>query len=115
MKRIIIFVCLIAFVSCKGKKENIPENILTPSKMTDVLVDVNILEASLGLNVIQPNDTLLKDTSLFYNVFENNQITNKQYDESMDYYMKHPELLNEIYDSVLVKLDAEKKDTLNKK
>lgn len=105
---IIIPVLLIATFSCNLKREEIPENILIPSKMTDVLVDVNILEASIGLNLIKENDTISKDTNLFYNVFENNRITKKQYDESMNYYMHHPELLNEIYDSVLVRLDAEK-------
>ena len=82
--------------------------------MTDVLVDVHILEASMGLNMIRHNDTLHNDTNLFYNVFENNHITKKQYDESMEYYMKHPELLNDVYDSVLVRLDADK-DTVQKK
>ena len=82
--------------------------------MTEVLVDVHILEAATGLNVIQQNDTTHKDTNMFYNVFENNQVSKKQYDESMDYYMKHPDLLNQIYDSVIATLD-EVKDTLKKK
>ena len=109
MNRLITIVCSIALISCGSKKEtNIPETILPLAKMADVLVDVNILEASLGLNVILEKDTAHKDTNLFFNVFESHQITQNQYNESMNFYMNNPELLHQIYDSVLVKLDAEK-------
>lgn len=111
MNRLILLFYLVVFISCGGEeKYTIPENILQPSKMTDVLVDVHILEATLGLNVMQKKDTIA--AALFYDVFKNNQVTKEQYDESMDYYMQHPDLLNTLYDSVLVKLDKVAKDTL---
>ncbi len=111
MKRIILFFYLTAMLSCKEKKDmTIPENIIAKDKMTAVLLDVHILEASMGLNMIRTNDTIKSDTNLFYTVFENHQITKKQYDESMDFYMKNPKLLDEVYDSVLVKLEEKKKN-----
>jgi hypothetical protein len=114
MNKLLVFLAFVCLLACKPKKEDsIPENILPKEKMIPVLADVQVLESLMSLNMLQVSD-VSKDTVLFYDIFKNNNITKKQYDESMIFYKDHPLLLNEIYDSVLVRL-SDKKDALMKK
>lgn len=104
MRRSLLLFCSLSFIfSCISKKESVPENIISKEKMISVLLDVHLLESSINLSYIKPQ---LKgnDTTAFYNVFKNNNITKTEYEESLVFYKSRPKLLNEIYDSVLVKI-----------
>jgi len=105
MNRLFFLTCLVVFISCKNKNQaEIPSNILSKDEMVGVLTDVYILESSVDLNLVS-GSVNKKDSSLFYDVFTNNKVTKKQYEESLAFYKIHPELLNEIYDSVLTSLN----------
>ena len=115
MSRFFFLACIAFLISCKNNnQQEIPENILSKNQMIGILSDVYILESSINLNMV--STTINKgDSSLFYNVFENNKITKKQYEESLAFYKTHPELLNEIYDSVLTSFNQKKAEEMGKK
>jgi hypothetical protein len=104
MCRFFFVISLFFLISCKqNKPDEIPENILAKDKMILVLTDMHILESAINLNLVSANFTA-NDSVMFYNVFENNHTSKKQYEESLNFYKSHPKLLNELYDSVLVLL-----------
>ncbi|MFH1004145.1 MAG: DUF4296 domain-containing protein [Bacteroidota bacterium] len=100
-----IYICLFIsiMISCQQKKSDIiPDNILSKEKMTKVLTDIHIAEAQTNLYIM--NDTAFKDTIGFQKIFSINQITKKQYEESLSFYIDHPIMLNEIYEEVVNEL-----------
>jgi len=112
MLRFFFPVIVLILISCSGnKREKIPATILPEDKMTSILVDIHLLQSAITLNLVKASPGK-NDTVMFYNIFENNNITQKQFEESLDFYKTRPTLLNEVYDSVLVVLsrkEAEEK------
>lgn len=102
--------CLLAFVYClltvscgeAEKQVAIPKNILPKDKMTQVLVDVHLAEAEASFRTLP--DSTSKEPVNLQKTFSKNSITKQQFDESMTFYIDHPELLDSVYVQVLNEL-----------
>ena len=121
--RIVLFITgLSIFLSSCGNKTvvEIPSSVLSQEKLVRVMVDMQLMEAALSLGVVNANIKTMNDTLAMYNVFQKDSITKTQYDESMKFYSQHPEILNKIYDDVIIELtkkqakDRNPSDTLPK-
>lgn len=95
--------CLL-FFSCghKDKSVAIPTNILSKEKMARVITDVHLADAETNFHLL-PDSTKKKPIN-FQKVFEKDTITKQQYEESLSFYMDHPELLNAVYEDVVNEL-----------
>jgi hypothetical protein len=74
--------------------------------MVDLLVDIQLTEASIRLvidSASNVNDTT-ELRSQFAAVFNRNNVTPDEFNESLDYYMEHVDQLDEIYNEVIAKL-----------
>jgi hypothetical protein len=87
---------MLVFLSC-GKKETVPEDILSQDQMVSVLSELYILEnkiSSLGVT----RDSL---TQIFGamkgKVFEKSGVSDSTFSKSLNYYVDHPKNLEEIY------------------
>jgi hypothetical protein len=107
------FILLIALLgaSCGSILNSKPSGTLSEKKMTDVLVDIHLTEATMKIG----NDSLarINDTTQirqrFAEVFIKNDIDPDDFNTSLDYYLKHIEALDKIYVEVinrLTELDA---------
>ncbi len=115
MKRIaLIFACFLFFSCSEKKTEEIPVNILSKQKMSEVMLDLHLLEASMSLNAVGAESTTAVGPSPNYDVLKKNKISKTQYDESFDYYSKHPAILVEIYEHVLNDLSKMQAEVTNK-
>ncbi|MEQ1800164.1 MAG: DUF4296 domain-containing protein, partial [Lacibacter sp.] len=102
MRNLIFIYCsIILLISCSDKN-NIPEGVLSPKKMQAVLTDILVADV---LN----NDRILKDTSLklpsenasyFLKIFQLHNTTRNEFNRSYNFYLKRPDLLKVITDSV---------------
>jgi hypothetical protein len=94
--------------SCrKGDVMNqLPSNILSKDQMISLLVDIHLTEASLKLNQtnIQPKEKKLHYSSAYLPVFKKHKTTPVQFDQSMQWYARHIEQLDEIYTEVITRL-----------
>ena len=116
MKRItLIFACFFLFSCSEKKTEELPLNILSKEKMTEVMLDIHLLEASMSLNANGPDNTIAVAPSKDSDVLKKHKISKSQYDESFDYYSKHPALLIEIYTQILNDLSKMQAKVSNKK
>jgi hypothetical protein len=114
MKKIAYLLGLSLLIACSNKSsENIPANILSKEDMAEILVDVHLLEASINLNVI-PTLTTNVNEQTPVDIFKKNNITKKQYEESLNYYTEHPQVLAEVYDLVLISLSKMQAKSMNK-
>lgn len=102
MKKILFYSLFAFFLSCKDQEEksiSIPDHVLPKEKMVQVITDIHIAEAEINLNAIP--DSAFKKSIYFEEIFKEHQITKRQYEESLAFYIDHPEILNKIYEQVL--------------
>ena len=77
-----------------------PKNLISQSEMAEVLADVHIAEANIQM-ANSEDDSLHQTYTNYYNaVFEKHHISREAFIQSMGYYIKNPELLQNIYDNV---------------
>lgn len=97
---IFIFCLALLMVNCNNNK-----GILTQKKMTQVLLELHLAEA---LAQHLPKDSLqneIKNTDSLViftrEVFTKNQVTEKEFLQSLEWYKSKPELLDSMYQNIL--------------
>lgn len=85
--------------------KSVPEGILSPGEMQNLLVEFALAESITNLNSLSIAPIRF-DTVYHFNPLLANGIRASQYDSSILYYSSQPVLYRELYDSVLVKLNA---------
>lgn len=96
MKKLMIcLVAVMALLFCISScKPSLPGGVLSKSKMTDILYDYH-----LALAMAHMDDNGDKGQSLAYReaVLRKHDVTSAEFDSSMVYYMRHTELLEDVY------------------
>ncbi len=94
----------IVMVACKVER---PSYVLSDGVMEKVLYDYHIAKA-MGENVDYKDQYL---RALYLNaVFKKHNITQAQFDTTMAWYARHPEVVNEVYDIVRERLMASREN-----
>lgn len=101
---IIILALVFVIPACKQKsikgKEFIPRE-----TFVDVLTDLHLIDGITNdmryYRKYNPNDSI----DLYTAIFEKHQITKEKYKRTLDEYSKHPNLLDKVYDEVLMNLN----------
>lgn len=96
MKKLMIcLVAVMALLFCVSScKPSLPSGVLSKGKMTDILYDYH-----LALAMAHIDDNGDKGQSLAYReaVLRKHDVTSAEFDSSMVYYMRHTELLEDVY------------------
>ena len=96
MKKLMIcLVAVMALLFCVSScKPSLPSGVLSKGKMTDILYDYH-----LALAIAHMDDNGDKGQSLAYReaVLRKHDVTSAEFDSSMVYYMRHTELLEDVY------------------
>jgi hypothetical protein len=100
MKMRFLFVLLVGLVMQSCKQEEAPP--LGRAKMQQILFDIHLAEAysmSLHADTTRRNIERNKDSlAVFYrSVFQHHHITQKEFEQSMRWYLGHPEDLDSVY------------------
>jgi len=100
-----LFVLMIYLVSCQSNK--IPDTIIQPVKMEKVLYDIHMVDGYI--NTMSKPDSAKQVSAAFYKgVYKKHGIDSALYEQSMNYYYKHPQVLNDMYEHIKKKLEATK-------
>lgn len=70
--------------------------------MAEVITDIHMAEAETSVRTFP--DSISKEKMSFQKIFDKHSVTQKQYDESLSFYMEHPEILDTVYVNVLNEL-----------
>ena len=108
---IVFFFLLCA--SCGKNKVKIPKNIISKDSISLVLTDMQIVDAAASFNHLNGDSTSLK--SFYKTILSKYGIDRKKFKESMDFYFKNPEILNEIYQKSLEDLQQKQAMESNNK
>lgn len=123
MKLILLQVCILMFaLSCSDNKK-IPDHILQPEKMEAVLADVMMADALNQERIIR--DSLLylpsENVSYFKKIFQLHAVTKEEFEKSIQFYTKRPDLMRSVIDSASAEVSRKntlleaKKDTVTSK
>jgi hypothetical protein len=94
--------------SCSNSgKSRTPADIMQPDSMASLLTDVHILQASLQLGLVR-HDSIIPAPAAFAELWKKHHITQKDYNRYVDYYTRHPRLLDSVYEKVLINVSEEK-------
>ena len=109
---ILFFLALLFLGACIGS--NVPDGIIKPDKMVNLMVDVHIVDGSIyNIDSPQPDSLYKYGINRYLKVFKNHYTDSLQFKKSMEYYSLHPEQLEEMYAEITEILQA-KNDSINK-
>jgi hypothetical protein len=102
----LIFASLFSLLlfSCSDNSHIIPEGILPQEEMTSILTEIHLAQAG-------SSDQTMLDSSKFSlndyvaSILSHHKIKKEDFIKSMKFYSGNPELLNEVYDSVIINLN----------
>ncbi len=106
MKRVFYFIFFVVtmslFTSCKP---GVPSGIMSPGKMEDILYDYHLSQAAADNGDF--NNANYNKRLYFYALLKKYDLTEAEFDKSMEYYERHADMLREIYDGLNKRLQAE--------
>lgn len=132
------FLLLLLTVGCSSpdgpKLPPEPDDLIEEEKLVNVLADVHLLEAALGMRnpIIAPRSPLRPGQSPitpaeqapqmgatkalpYYDIFKKHGITYKQYEASITWYAAQPERLDVIYEDVIEELSRRQTEATSRK
>lgn len=99
----VLFIITISFITACTQR---PKGVVSEGKMEDVLYDYHLAQ---GLIMNLPIDSTYKAQAIYDAVFENNGITEAEFDSSMIYYQRRIDDLKKIYTRVMDRMTEEEK------
>ncbi len=89
-----VFAGIILLAACQSKK--IPNDVLPPGKMTDIITDLQLADAAYKLQML-PAEYKDQPQKYFVEILASHQTDSATYNKSMLYYAENPKLLKLIY------------------
>ena len=103
-------------LGCSEKPaEPIPGDVLRIEKMTDIMLDVQLIEG--GIVIRKYNKTQRKGQIIDYykSLYHKHKISKETFENSLKYYTDHPDKLEKIYDGMLERLSKLEAEVQNEK
>ena len=111
--KIILSILSILLLACASPKTEIPTEILSKMEFASILKEIHVAEAAFELNKSKGLENAKNTLANSYqSIYKKYDITDSTFSKSLEYYAKHPEILEEIYSTVLEQLTGER-STLN--
>lgn len=106
MKLNLLIICLV-LISCSNNISSV--EIIPKNKFVQILQDIHIMEANYDINKSKGEKRAKENLNSDYQkIFLNHNITKQLFNNTMSYYSRKPNQLEEIYDLTLQKISAEK-------
>ena len=107
MKKTAVFILLCALFACHKGNVHIPDDVVKPDSMVQVLTDIHIFQATLQLGYFS-NDSAAAAKRAFGDILKKHNLTEQQYKKATEFYSYHPALLDSIYEKVINNLSEQK-------
>lgn len=104
MRKLIYLSSLLLILACKQSSTSKAEALMPKDKFIGVLTDVRLLEGAYTVKYqsIDSSAGMLQD--YYAQIFNRHQISKSQFEESYIQYQLEPKLMEEVEDSVLLRL-----------
>ncbi|TAE41544.1 MAG: DUF4296 domain-containing protein [Runella slithyformis] len=107
-----LFVIHFLFLTACTQEEKVPEGTLSEQKMSQIMVEIHLIEARVSrLSLVSIDSTTLVTEQLKRAMFKKLQVDTAAFNRSYKFYATNPELLQRIYEPVVKHLEKRvKKD-----
>jgi len=102
-------ILFIAFIIFSCGKEKTPEGLLSEDKMVNMLIDIHMVEGFVSSFPIHYDSSAKLYPMLEKRVFDQHQVADSVFKESLEYYLKDVRAMNRIYDRVIDTLSMREK------
>ena len=116
MKNVLYFIFLMMLFSC-GKSNKPPSSLIQPKEMQSILWDVMRAE-TLATEIARKDSAVpvaIETKSLSQKVFNIHKTDSAKFNKSYNWYVKHPDVLKIIFDSLYIQKEREQHLHLNKR
>lgn len=103
MNKLLLLFFLILLISCSEENKIIPPGVLSQQEMTTILAEIHLAQSAL--NIKSQTDTTtynMSDYTAF--ILKQHKISRNDFLVSMKFYSENPEILKQVYDSVITNL-----------
>lgn len=108
----IYFLFLLILLSC-SEKQNRDENIISKDQFINILEKIHLAESEFKLTSINNMERYKnKLSSDYHQIFSEYNVSKTDFENTLQYYSERPELLENIYEEILLNLQ-EKRAQLN--
>tara|TARA_Y100001972_G_scaffold77175_1_gene93767 strand:+ start:3006 stop:3344 length:339 start_codon:yes stop_codon:yes gene_type:complete len=111
VKKLFLIICL--FIACSCSEEKLPEGVLDKDKMTEVLMEIHLLEAKIQKLYLPLDSGQVVFKHYETKLLQDLGVSQEVYDRSLIYYVDHSQEMGEIYDRIVDSLML-KQNTLKK-
>ncbi len=100
----ILFAVLLFSCTEDEKNTQLPEDVLSKAEMVEVMVDVQLLEATFNQRLLREDDPMVKMAVYYNQIFEKHGVEREKFVNSHRYWTARPEEMLEIYHEVINRL-----------
>jgi len=107
---IVLAIILFSHTACKEEKKTLPKDIISKERMVEVITELELVQALSKLKFTS-KETVKNRELLFQEIFNEFNITEEQFNNSLKYYAQTPIELSKLYDQAIgkiYKIQAEK-------
>lgn len=101
-----LLVLVFSVFACEEPILEKPENLLSESKMIEMMVDIHLAEAAFQSRQFQ--DSLLRNSTsadFYYSVLSDHQVVDTVFEKSFVYYASNPKRFEKMYQDVMNQLN----------
>ncbi|MBO3700835.1 DUF4296 domain-containing protein [Roseivirga sp. E12] len=109
MKKVFLFTVALVVFSC-GKKEQIPDSILSEAQMVDLLIDIRMAEGKVSTLTLNNDSSAILFKVLEDEIFTEHDIDSTTYMTSYNYYLLNPAKFLRITDIVIDSLKVRQQE-----
>ena len=103
------FILCLILIGCGNQQKETPQDILSENIFVDLLKDIHLAEAKFELQKTKGIENAKNELAHNYNaIYETHEITEDDFDKTLDYYAQHPEQLEKIYTHVLEQITKDR-------
>jgi hypothetical protein len=113
-----ITIALITGCYCKRSDEvTIPEEktSISPEKMSEILTDFHLLQSAMKQKQSKKEDFMFENRYYHYLIFKKHNVTQEEFENSLEYYKYRIDELNNIYEDVIINLSVLESEIKSKK
>ena len=104
--KIMLFLLSVLLLACTPSKTKIPTGILSEKEFVNILKEVHLADAAFKINKSKGMKKAKNSLANNYqSIYKKHNIADSTFSKSLKYYAKNPEILEEIYSTVLRELD----------
>lgn len=109
MKYLLLFLLTLVLFSCE-EKEVYPEGFLEKDEFIEILIDVELLEATVKQKMLDKKYPKQFVPVYYKQIFDKHDVTYTRFKESFDWWENHPDKMRTINDSLTVRFNRMKED-----